>query len=346
VTKNAEPNKIVTKKSLNQELLDEPYRFEFFQAVRLLEKIFPERKPVGRDALPHEEVTRFRSRMGLNFPASAVQEFKDGFDEQTEQEKLEMFINFMGMVGVSGVMPVHYTELIMERVRYRDTAMWMFMDIFTHRAVSLFFRAWEKYRFPVSYERGEDDFTAYLFDFAGLGTNGSRGRMDLPDESLLSYGGLIAQKPHSATALGNILSDYFQVKAKILQFFGQWLDLDSASITRLGKANSGLGTTAIIGTRVWEQQSKLRIVLGALNFNEFQAFLPSGTAHKPLRSIVKFMHGDEFDFDVQLVLQAKQVPSTILTTRAKRRPMLGWTSYLKTKPFTTDDEQVVLKMDR
>ncbi len=223
--------------------------------------------------------------------------------------------------------------------------MWPFMDIFTHRAVSMFFRAWEKYRFPVSYERGQDDFTAYLFDFAGLGTNGLRGRMNLDDESLLPYGGLIAQKPHSAAALGNILSDYFRIKAKILQFFGQWLDLDSASITKLGQANSGLGTTAILGTRVWEQQSKFRIVLGALTFNEFQAFLPSGTAYKPLRSIVRFMHGAEFDFDIQLILQAKQVPSTILTTRARRRPMLGWTSFLKTKPFSEDDDQVVLKID-
>ena len=333
------------KKPLHQKLLDEPYRFEFFQAVRLLEKIFPDRRPVGREALPHEEITRFRSRMSLSFPASEIQELKNGFDEHTEREKLEMYINFMGMVGISGVLPVHYTELIMERVRYRDTAMWTFLDIFTHRSVSMFFRAWEKYRFPVAYERGEDNFTGFLFDVAGLGTRGLRGRMDLDDESLLPYGGLIAQKPHSATALGNILSDYFRIKAKILQFFGQWLDLDGASITKLGQANSGLGTTAIVGTRVWEQQSKFRIVLGALSFNEFQAFLPSGTAYKPLKSIVRFMHGAEFDFDVQLVLQAKQVPSTILTTRALRRPMLGWTSYLKTKPFAEDDEQVVLKID-
>jgi type VI secretion system protein ImpH len=333
------------KKPLNQILADEPYRFEFFQAVRLLEKIYPERKAVGGEALPHEEIVRFRSRMGLDFPASQVHELKESFDESTEREKLEMFINFMGMVGVSGVMPVHYTELIMERVRYRDTAMWLFLDIFTHRTVSMFFRAWEKYRFPVSYERGQDDFTAYLFDFAGLGTRGLRGQMYLDDESLLPYSGLIAQKPHSATALGNILGDYFRVKAKIIQFFGQWLDLDSASITKLGQANSGLGTTAIIGSRVWEQQSKFRIVFGALTFNEFQNFLPSGTAHNPMKSIVRFMNGMEFDFDVQLILQAKQVPGTILTTRAKRRPMLGWTSFLKTKPFKADDDQVVLKID-
>jgi type VI secretion system protein ImpH len=335
----------VDKIPLNQKLADEPYRFEFFQAVRLLEKIYPERKALGREALPHEEIVRFRSRMSLNFPASQIQEFKDSVDEFTDQQKLEMFVNFMGMVGVSGVMPIHYTELIMERIRYRDTAMWTFLDIFTHRSVSMFFRAWEKYRFPIGYERGQDDFTAFLFDIVGLGTKGLHGQMDLNDESLLPYGGLIAQKPHSATALGNILSDYFRVKAKILQFFGQWLDLDSASITKLGQANSGLGTTAIIGSRVWEQQSKFRIVLGALTFNEFQAFLPSGTAYKPMKSIVRFMNGLEFDFDVQLILQAKQVPSTILTTRAKRRPMLGWTAFLKTKPFTEDDDQVILNID-
>jgi type VI secretion system protein ImpH len=249
----------------------------------------------------------------------------------------------MGMIGVSGVMPTHYTELAMERRRYHDTSMWAFMDMFTHRAVSLFFRAWEKYRFPVGYERGQDDFTAFLFDFVGLGTDGLRGRMSLPDESLLPYSGLIAQKPHSAVALGNILSDYFGIKAKIEQFFGQWLELDTESITTLGRANSSLGTSAIIGTRIWEQQSKFRVRLGAMSFKEFQDFLPNGEAHKSLKSIIRFMVGLEFDFDVQLVLQAKQVPGTILTTRAKRRPMLGWTSFLKTKPFKTDDEQVIMQ---
>lgn len=329
---------------LNQELADEPYRFEFFQAVRLLENLYPERQAVGGDALPHEEAVRFRSRLGLFFPASEIHEIKQSFDDFSETEKTEMFVNFMGMVGINGVMPIHYTELIMDRARYRDTAMWSFLDIFTHRTVSLFFRAWEKYRFPVKYERGNDDFTAYLFDIVGLGTAGLRGRMDIEDESLLPYSGLIAQKPHSAVALGNILSDYFGVPAKILQFFGQWLDLDKASITRLGTANNVLGQTAILGTRVWDQQSKFRIVFGPLTFKQFQGFLPNGTAYKPMKAIVKFMNGTDFDFDVRLVLKAKEVPGTVLTTRAKRKPYLGWTSFLKTKPVKADDDQVVLQI--
>ena len=332
------------KKPLHQELFDEPYQFEFFQAVRLLEKIFPAQRAVGREATITPEIVRFRSRLGLDFPASEIHELKETNDPKLSEQHLEMFVNFMGMLGINGAMPTHYTELAMERRRYQDTTIWSFMDIFTHRSVSMFFRAWEKYRFPVAYERGDDDFTAFLLDFVGLGTHGLRGRMDLADESLLPYSGLIAQKPHSAVALANILSDYFGVKAKIEQFFGQWLDLDTESVTTLGQANSALGTNVIIGTRIWEQQSKFRIRLGAISFKEFQDFLPNGAAHKSLKSIIRFMTGLEFDFDIKLVLTAKQVPSTILTTRAKRRPMLGWTSFLKTKPFKTDDEQVILQM--
>ncbi len=331
------------KKNLNQELFDEGYRFDFFQAVRLLERLYPEKMGVGRSVTPQEEIVKFRSKVSLKFPASEIHEIKDSYDEILDRQELEMLINFMGMVGIVGVMPVPYTELIIDRARYGDTALRSFFDIFTHRSVSAFYRAWEKYRFPVQYERGNDDFTTFLFDFIGLGTRGLRGKMDLDDETLLPYGGLISQKPHSASALEQILADYFKIKAKVIQFSGQWLLLDDESITRIGKTNSSLGLNTILGTRVWDYQSKFRILLGALSFKEFQAFLPNGTANKPMLSIAHFITSKELDFDVQLKLQAKEVPSCILTTRAKRRPMLGWTSWLKTKPFTQDDAQVILQ---
>lgn len=333
----------MAQKSLDKKLFEEPYAFEFFQAVRLLTKMRPERQAVGGTALPKDEVVRFRSRIGLDFPSSEIHEINEVEGKNGDADRIEMLVNFMGVVGVSGVLPSHYTELVLDRIRHRDTAMWAFLDIFTHRAVSMFYRAWAKYRFPVAYERGDDDFTSYLFDFVGLGTKGLRGRLDLDDESLLPYAGLIAQKPHTANALENILSDYFQTTAKIEQFYGQWLRLSADDVSKLGKANSQLGQSAIIGSRVWDQQSKMRIRLGPLDFKRFQAFLPSGSAHASLRSICKFMIGLEFDFDLQLVLAAKAVPATILTTRAVRKPTLGWTTYLKTTPFKQDDGQVVLQ---
>ena len=330
------------KSPLRNILFEEPFRFEFFQAVRLIEKLFPKKKPVGGDALPHEEIVRFRSRIALDFPASEIQEISERTDPTAAEPTLEMFENFMAMAGVSGVLPTHYTELLYSRIRYRDTAMWAFLDIFTHRAASLFYRAWGKYRIPIGYESGNDSFTSYLFDFVGLGTQGLRGRMSLEDESLLPYAGLISQKPHSLSAVENTVSDYFGVPAKIEQFFGQWIDLSPSDWTLVGSANHKLGFRTIAGTKLWDQRSKYRVRLGPLTVAQYLAFLPVGSAYKPLRSLLRFVNGNESDFDVQLELMKEQVPAAILTTRAKRRPMLGWTTFLKSQPMPANDDQVVL----
>jgi len=323
--------------SLAQRLFEEPYRFEFFQLVSILEKILKNRKPVGLcGVLPEEEIARFRSSLSFEFPASQVQEIRFG-----DSEIPEVIVNFMGMLGLLGAMPIRYSELAAERARYGDTTLWSFLDIFTHRAVSLFYRAWSKYKLPFNYENGT--ITDYLFCLIGLGTKGLRpGRLEIEDEALLPYAGLIFQRPHSAISLENIISDYFDVPVEILQFQGQWIDLGEENVTRLGQNNNILGLNSIIGTRIWDNQGRFRVRIGAIGFKKFQAFLPVGNAYKPLGKIIKFVIGLELDFDVQLKLKAKEVPSTILTTKAKRRPMLGWTSFLKSKPFIKDDEQLVL----
>lgn len=337
-----------TDTPLEEMLSNEPYRFEFFQAVRLLERLFPERAPVGRSSLPVRETVRFRTRVALKFPPSEIHELKKPYEPDPDKEPpMEMVVNFMGLTGPQGVLPTQYTELVMDRVRYKDTALWSFLDLFTHRMISFFYRAWEKYRFPIAFERGaHDQFTEYLFDVIGMGTRGLRPRkLDVQDEALIFYGGLVTQRPHSTVAIELMLSDHFGVPVKIRQFAGQWLKLEPESITYIGKQNSQLGMNTVVGTRVWDDQSKVRIRFGPLTFNQFKAFLPNGTAYKSAISLTRFMTGLEFDFDMKLILKAREVPSTVLTTKAKRKPMLGWSSWLKTKPFKKDDDQVVLKVN-
>ncbi len=328
--------------TLEEVLFAEPYRFDFFQAVRLLERIYATRKPVGHAAEPGQEAVRFRTLTGLNFPASQVYALEREGDDPDRPAPPQMTVAFMGLTGPSGVLPHPYTELLMERLRNKDRALVEFLDQFNHRLVSLFFRAWEKYRFPIGVERGLDDrFTEFLFDIVGLGTRGLRRRFSFADEGLLSYGGLIANQPHSASAMAGILSDYFGVPAAIEQFKGQWLKLDPESTSTLGRANHQLGVSTVVGTRVWDMQSKLRVRFGPLSLEQFTAFLPNGTAYKPTTEITQFFAGLEFDFDIQLVLQKTQVPACKLSTNAK--PALGWTTWLKTKPFLMDDSQVVLQ---
>jgi type VI secretion system protein ImpH len=232
----------------------------------------------------------------------------------------------------------------MDRLRQKDTALHDFLDLFNHRALSLFYRAWEKHRFAVAFEQGrEDRFTEYLFDLIGMGTRGLQGKLGLPDKGLLCYGGLIGQRPHSASAIGAILTDYFGVRARVEQFFGQWLQLEQSDLTKLGRANHRLGVMTIAGARVWDSQSKFRVRIGPLSYQQFIAFLPSGSAFEPIKALTRFLAGMEFDFDYQLLLKADEVPGTMLTTRARRKPMLGWNTWLKTKEMEEDDGQVVLR---
>jgi type VI secretion system protein ImpH len=327
---------------LEELLFDEPYRFDFFQAMRLLERLYPQRQPVGRHSRPAHEVVRLRSRVSLEFPPSQIYQLTRPEAEADDQPP-QMSVAFMGLAGPLGVLPNVYTELLLERLRAGDLALAEFLDLFNHRMISFFYRAWEKYRFPVAYERGlEDRFTEFLFDLIGMGTRGLRYRLSLPDEGLLAYGGLIAQRPHSASTISAILSDYFGVPVQIEQFTGQWLKLDQENLSRLGIANSRLGLSTVLGRRVWDNQSKFRLKVGPLTYKKFIAFLPVGSAFKPATELTRLLVGLEFDFDLQLILKAPEVPGCVLTTRARRRPRLGWTSWLKTKPFRRNDEQVIL----
>ncbi len=321
---------------------EEPYSFGFFQAVRLMERFHPERRPVGYFHSPGEEAVRFRSWLSLNFPPSEVMDIRRSIEEEGLSVP-EMVVAFMGLTGQQGVLPAPYTELIMERVRQKDRALWEFLDGFHHRLVSLFYRAWEKYRFAIGYERDrQDPFTGYLFQLIGLGSPSLRLRQSVADSTLLYYSGWITQHPRSASCLENILRSHFGVPVAVEQFVGQWLSIDRESQTSLGLANCGLGTDAILGSRLWDQQAKFRLRFGPLTLAQLSSFLPNGSAHQPAVDLVRFLAGMEFDFDFQLLLKKEEVPSCQLGSSARNPAFLGWTTWLKTETTAEDDPQLIL----
>jgi len=174
LTKSGNPAnaEISAASEIEQKLRREPHCFDFFQALRLLERFRPEKKPVGQFTHPETEVARFRAHPSLAFPASQIQEA-----EWPEDGPVELTVNFMGLIGPEGVLPNPYTSLIIERQREGDNTLRDFLDIFNHRMISLFYRAWRKYRFDVASERNERDrFSRQLLSLLGLGTDGLRER--------------------------------------------------------------------------------------------------------------------------------------------------------------------------
>jgi type VI secretion system protein ImpH len=259
-----------------------------------------------------------------------------------------MRVNFMGLTGPLGLLPLYYSALVRDRVRARDTALRDFFDIFNHRAISLFYRAWEKYRFTIAYERGDEDrFSHHLLDLVGIGTPGLQRRQPIPDEALLFYAGLISPQARSATALRQLLEDYFDVPVEVEQFVGAWHALSADMQCRFsesGAYSEQLGVGAVVGDEVWDQQSGVRIRLGPLSLEQYLDFLPDGAAHEPLRMLTRFFAGDAIDFEVQLVLKREEAPPCKLGEEGAAMPRLGWLTWARTAPLGHDPGDTILRL--
>lgn len=347
-----EPQIGSTDTAVKRALFSEGYRFEFFQAVRLLERMFPSRKQVGGTASPSEEAVRFAARLSLMFPPSEVHEITDESRDPKTGHVFppRMTVSFMGLTGPLGVLPRHYTEFLIQRAGQKDYAAGEFFDLFTHRLVSLFYRAWEKYRCAVGLERAArqdaqtDLFTEVLYSLVGLGPEGLRRRVPFRGRPLLFYAGLLAQRPHSAAGLAGILRDHLGAPVSIAQFVGRWMSLSNDDWTCLGShgSNNRLGAGAMLGQTVWETQSKFQVRIGPLTYGQYRQFLPGGSALESARALTRFMASPELEFEIRLSLSASEVPGCRLGTEGEERTQLGWSTWLGSLTRSRNADDLVL----
>ncbi|OFZ94842.1 MAG: hypothetical protein A2Z44_05335 [Betaproteobacteria bacterium RBG_19FT_COMBO_58_11] len=329
---------------LTSRLRAEPYRFRFMQAVRLLALAAREAGVELRDDLPPG--LRFTTPATLSFPPSEVmellpRELSDADAEALADDALGMRVAFLGLTGPSGALPVPYTELLIERRNhYRDESAHAFFDIFSHRAIALFYAASQKYRFHAPIELGkEDGFSRNLLDLAGVGLQSLRNRMvkhgyGIPDRFLMYYAGLLAQKPISADALVNLVHGFFKVPVELEQFVGSWIVLGEEDQSRIGKGACVLGQSAVSGARQFDRQTKLALRLGPLPRERFAEFLPGQAGALALSELVKFCVGHALAVDVALVLKREDIPVPKLAPDAGLR--LGYNAWLQTQPIPTD----------
>jgi type VI secretion system protein ImpH len=254
----------------------------------------------------------------------------------------------MGLTGPLGVLPLPYTAFMGERQRARDHAARDFLDLFHHRLLSLFYQAWEKFRFGVAMERGERDRVSHhLADLIGLGTAGLENRQPVPDTALLYYTGLLGLHTRPAAALACMLQDYFGVPVEIEQFVGAWHRVERPHQCRLGEEESfarQLGEGALLGEQIRDEQSRVRVRLGPLTIEQYRGFLPGGEAYPELKALVRFYAGMEFDMEAELVLRRDDVPQCEVNTETAAGPQLGWTTWVKSEPFGRDPSDTILQL--
>jgi type VI secretion system protein ImpH len=322
--------------SLRERLEGEAFRFEFLQAVRLLRELAPERAAVGYDADPKRESVRFRADVRFAFPTADVVSIEPPRDSAGPPE---LTVSFLGVATPAcfGSLPTPYAQEILDQAREKSTVLRDFLDAFNHRLISLYYRAFEKYSLPVSYEtRDHDYFERALRGVLGLATPALHERLRLADRALFSRAGLLVMAPVPAPVLEQLVESYFEVAAHVEQFLGAWYPLDAADETRLGRANTSLGIDVNVGASVRLLQYRFRLRLGPLRFAEYEELLPSGGAFEPLFDLVRLASGTEQTFEVQLVLAAEEVPPLELAASPARPCRLGWSTWL-TKPERTED---------
>lgn len=324
--------------SVMQQLLSEPYRFRFDQAVRLLMRwLRTNGKPAER-AL--SRILRFQNSLALTFPASEIEAVSTEPAEpdamrllhalSTDNElRIALTPAFFGLLGAQGALPLHRTERIAAAQRWDgDASGRAFIDLFSQRMTTLFFLAVGKYRLEQAFDtEGRDIRLPLLRALAGV-RDSADGTGRIAAETPAYYAGLLRTRPVSAATAASLMADYFGVPVTIEPFVGGWDPVPDQLRSRTGSrahgAGARLGHGAMLGSRLWRHDLRARVHIGPLAREQFERFLPGSTAAAQLHEMLALLGLPGLKFEVRLHLAPSASRRVVLTRRPEAVARLGW----------------------
>ena len=320
------------------ELLAEPWRYEFFQAIRLLSRW------LRRYGVAPETAIRFENSLSLAFPASDIDalQLEQGQGQGgANAMRLRVRTAVMGLLGLNGALPLHYTERIAAwEHATRDEGPRAFYDAFSSRQVALFYRAWRKYRVRGGAdEHNRDRFLAQLVALAGAGWQApGQGQPGggLAFENLAYFAAQLRSRSVPAHLIAGVLSEYLQVPVTVEQFAGKWDPLGTGDRSRLGENNCDVGLGATLGERLLRPELGIRIKVGPVSSRMFERFLPGASGARALAALL-----DRFAIEVpyrelQVILRGEEVDGAGLDGTVR----LGLDGFLCTRPDRRDRDDV------
>jgi type VI secretion system protein ImpH len=281
---------------------------------------------------------RFSQPPSLAFAPSA----QDALEPRGQGLPPRLAVHFMGLFGPNGPLPRHLTEYAHERQRHAgDAAFARFADLFHHRMLSLFFRAWASSQPAVDGDRPESSaYARWIGALAGQ-ADAAPQAAEAPDAAAaLFFAGHFAAPGRHPEGLQAVVAGVFGLPVAVEELIGEWIGLPDDGCCRLGRSpDTGLlGVNALAGTRAWSAQHKLRLRLGPLGRADYERFLPGQPALRRLQALVRRYLGREFAWELQLVLRREDVPPARLGgTR------LGWTAWLGRRDAAGDADDLRLE---
>jgi type VI secretion system protein ImpH len=354
--------------SIIQRLLNEPYRFEPAQAMRVLDLWF-RRNGLAGDA-GWLRYVRFHNSLSMSFPASQIESLTAMGEQRIRSDQalqaalqaaqLKRFTltpAFMGFFGVNGVMPNFYTADIADQIR--DTKFEgnrAFFDIFYNRIMVLHLLASDKHRVLHHVdERGDAAILPMQLALAGArrqrpvekrgSSQGEKADAPdagmrhedserVPDEVIARYAALLRNRPVSACLIEGVLAEYFELPITLEQFVAQRDDLHENELWKLGQQNTAFGQGMILGSRIWERHARVRLHIGPLSIADYNRFLPGESGFKALKSMLALFATKPVEFELRLILRASDIKPVCLNALPGNR--LGFDSHLITTPALQD----------
>lgn len=281
------------------------FEFDFHAVMRQLEALFPDRPRFGEAVRPTDEPVRLGQDPRLAFAPAAL----SGFQMPEGGRPGRLVVTFFGLFGPNGPLPLHLTEYARDRLgNSKDGTFSAFVDVFHHRMLLLFHRAWAQAEPTACQDRPQHNrFDVYLGSLLGIGMTSLRGREVIPDRAKLQYAGWFSNPVRSADGLRAILADYFEIPVSIDEFRGEWLEVTESNRLRLGGPPEvcALGRNALLGRRAYSAQHRFAVTLGPLNRRDFLRFLPGSPSLGRLETLVRAYVGDELGWDLRLRLRAE-----------------------------------------
>ncbi len=329
--------------SLTRRLGDRGYRFDFFQAVWLLERLHG-RTPIGERGPAAAETLRFRPTVSVGFPGADLHGIR-AYDDESGAAKFLVETTFLGVYGVDTPLPVHYAfDVARESARaigsedaagmHASAPVRDFLDLFHNRVAALLYRAWLKYRYDRAFGSKRDVLSAYLRLLMGGGPEIGEAEHGLDPVRLLRYIAAFTQRPRSAMLLEGVLRDYFApIPFRVRQFRGQWVTLAERDLNRLGLANCGVGEDMTVGEQIYDLSGAFTIEVGPVDWPQYLTFTIGAERFNAVRALSKLLCQDPLTFTFETTLAPGAARPTQLVVDDERAAKLGLTAWVASEPL-------------
>ncbi len=315
---------------LGELLTQHPPRTDLFTAVRLIERLMRDRPRLGDDGPFDDEGVFFRHDPSFAFRPAEISAIRKVELERAPEERLrgkhsrfEITTCVLGLSGADSPMPLYHAADLIHDTESAE-AMRLFLDLFHNRMTALMYRARNKYDWPQEFLSGARDvMSSRVLAFAGVDAEAERtDALDRAD--LLRLAGLMAFGGGTARSFQNALSEILGetlagAPLSLEQFTGGWVNFEPSQRISLGRANSALGDSFVLGTRALHPAHRAKVVIGPISPDLAREFSPGGDQFVRVRQLAERLSGEPIGFELELLVTEDAYPPFVIGTAGRGR---------------------------